>query len=249
MWHVIFFILIFSFQSSLSIAQQDTLSVFRSNPTNSLNKSRSNTTFKNSLSLTLNHLGRGGATLVYERLLSNPNFAIYGGYGISVTDYIGRFSFDDNLEFYNPSDYSSESVKNTGRIIELGAKFMELTVWDDLYFAVGYSYLSNHLKRTIDYEYTVVNNGPRVYNLDYSSNEVKFVLGFTNDPQKRLYFDGQIGPGFRLINAQKISITDDPFVLYNLVPQPDVRQIEVKKENEFNLKFWLFIGFKIGIRL
>jgi hypothetical protein len=80
------------------------------------------------------------------------------------------------------------------------------------------------------------------------SNEIKLVIGATNYNDSRLYIDGSIGPGLRFLNYQKLNITDDPFVLYNLTPQNGAREIEVDRVKEVKLKLWLFIGLKMGLR-
>jgi len=232
----------------VSKGQEDTLSVFRSNSNTSFNNNNSKFRFKNTVSVSVNYLARGGAILSYERFFPRRKLSIYGGYGISVNDFIGRFTYD-NLELYKPDDYSSQKVKTMGRIIDVGFKFIDLDVWENFYMAFGYTYLSNYFTRTIDGKYQVADHNPRIYNLEYRSDEVKFVLGCTNDPQNRFYLDAHIGPGFRLIHEEKIQINDDLLVLYNLIPTPNVREIEVDKENEFNLKFWVFVGLKMGIRI
>ncbi len=229
-------------------AQDDSVSVFRTNPNSGSANNPLNTGNRNSISVGLNHIARGGPTISYEREFVKPNIAIYGGFGISFLDIVGQYSFDADLEFYPEDNYSNKTMESPGRIIDLGIKFLDAAAWDNSYICFGYTFISNNLKRKIDTEYAVANNGARSYNLNYLSNEIKLVLGASNYNDNRLYIDGSIGPGLRFLTFQKLNITDDPFALYNLTPQNGAREITVDRVNEIKLKLWLFVGLKMGLR-
>jgi hypothetical protein len=233
---------------SFSYAQDDSLSVFRTNPNSSAKYGIRNTGFRNAIFIGLNHVGRGGISISYERFFNKPYISIYGGYGVSFIDYAGQYSFDADLFFYNPNDYSSISIERPGKIIDLGLKFLDVTVWDNVYLAFGYTFISNHLKRKINSEYEVQNNGDRTYQLDKKSNEIKLVLGFLNDDTRRFYFDASVGPGFRLLSFEELDITDDPFALYGLTQSNNPKEIGVAKVNKLEAKIWLFLGLKVGLR-
>lgn len=239
-----FFILAISF----SYAQNDTLSVFRSNP-NPISKSGSrNTGFRNAIFISANHIGRGGISFSYERFFNKPNISIAAGYGVSYRDFAGQYSFDPVFDFDDPNTYSSLSMERPGRIIDLGLKFLDFAVWDNAYLALGYSFISNHLKRKVDSQYRIQNNGDRTYNLDKISNELKLVFGFLSDDTKRFYFDASAGPGFRLLSYEELKFSDDVFALYGLTQQNGPREIGVDKITKFEAKIWLFLGFKVGLR-
>ena len=229
-------------------AQDDSVSVFRKNPNTGSSNSPLNTGNRNVISFGLNHIARGGPTLCYEREFVKPNIALYAGFGISFMDIVGQYSFDSSLEFYPEDNYSVKTMESPGRIIDLGIKFLDAAAWDNSYICFGYTFISNNTKRKIDADYEVANNGARSYNLSYMSNEIKLVIGATNYNDSRLYIDGSIGPGLRFFNYQKLNITDDPFVLYNLTPQNGAREIEVDRVKEVKLKLWLYIGLKMGLR-
>jgi hypothetical protein len=230
-----------------TLAQNDSLEVFRSSNSSILSKLAKNK-HKNSFSFSLNHLGRGGPLLVYERIFIEKDMAIYLGGGFSYKDYVGQFTLDDEASLFRQEDYSSEVIESIGKMIDFGLKFNDITLWENAYFAIGFTHLSNNLIRKIDSKYLVADNGPVKYNLDYLSNEIKLILGITNEYTHRFYLDGYIGSGLRFIRLQKLNITDDPFVYFGLQQSNGKTEIEVRKVNEIMIKPWLFFGFKFGIR-
>ena len=237
------------FVVSFSYAQTDSISVFRVNPNAKKQNGSSSIGLRNAIAININSIARGGAMLSYERMFKSPEISIYAGYGLSFIDLVGQYSFDEELEFYPQDDYSTKSMVSPGRIIDVGLKFWDATLWDDSYIGLGYSYYSNNLKRKIDSQYNIAQDGPRSYNLDYISNEIKLVLGFTNSDTKRLYVDAAGGLGLRFVNYQKLIITDDPFAAFNILTGTANREIQVDKSSEFKIKIWPFLGLKIGLRI
>lgn len=248
MRHQLIFLICF-YAVEISMAQDDSLSVFRINPNAQSNSNLLKTGYKNAITLSLGHVARGGSSIAYERTFNNPFISVYGGLGISFVDFAEQFSYHDNLSFYDAEGYSTMTMEKPGKIVDLGVKFLNATAWDNSYIGLGYTFISNHLKRKIDLEYQVINNGARSYNIDYLNNEIKLVLGFHNDNTKRLYLDASLGPGFRLRSFNYITINDDPLLLYGLTSQTGQELIQVENVDVLDVKIWLFAGLKVGLRL
>jgi hypothetical protein len=233
----------------ISLAQDDSLSVFRVNPNAQSNSNLLKTGYKNAITLSLSHIARGGPSIAYERTFNNPFIAVYGGYGISFIDFAEQFSYHDNLNYYDADGYSKMTMEKPGKIIEVGVKFLNATVWDNSYIGLGYTFITNQFNRKIDFEYEVINNGARSYNIDYLNNEIKLVLGFHNDNAKRFYLDASLGPGFRLRSFNYLSINEDAILLYGLTSQTGQELIQVENVEVLDVKVWLFASLKVGLRL
>jgi hypothetical protein len=231
------------------LAQDDSLSVFRINPNALSNSNLLKTGYKNAITLSFSHIARGGTSIAYERTFNNPFISVYGGFGISFIDFAEQFSYHDNLNYYDADSYANMTMEKPGKIVDLGVKFLNATVWDNSYIGLGYTFITNQFNRKIDLEYEVINNGARSYNIDYLNNEIKLVLGFHNDNAKRLYLDASLGPGFRLRSFNYITITDDPLLLYGTTTHTGPQEILVENVEVLDVKIWLFASLKVGLKL
>jgi len=230
-----------------SYAQTDTLDVFRApSKNNSNSNARTGSAGNNALSVSIGHLGRGGTMLTYERYINNTSFAVFAGFGITKIDFIGQFSFEDE-GFILEDFYSNRSDAEVGSMIDLGLKYMFDKELGGNYFGIGYSSYHTNITRTINSSYIIENNGSRNYKLDYYSKEFKLVYGIVNDVDSRFYNDFNIGTGFRFLEYQNLDITELPNFNSSTLSYYTT-ELNIRKRTNNDIKLWLFITWKIGVR-
>lgn len=239
--------ILFIFFWSLNLmAQNDSLNVFRnSSKTNSGSKSHAGGG-NNSLSLSLAHIGRGGTILTYERLINNTPIAIFAGYGFSKMDFIGQFSLDDEDFFYS-NLYTEKKSADMGTAFDIGMKYAFDEELGGNYLGLCYSSYQNSIIQEVDYYYDVSASSSRSNRLNYSSKEFKLVYGSMGDSESRFYNDFSVGAGLRILNYQKLDITEVPVVNNNNYYGYETEFV-VNKRWHSEVKPWLFIGWKIGLR-
>jgi hypothetical protein len=233
--------------ASNCFSQTDTLDVFRTPSKSSSNSNlRSGSAGNNAISMSIGHLGRGGTMLTYERFINNSSFAVFAGYGITKVDFIGQFSYED--EGFNFEDsYSTRTNAELGSMIDLGFKYLLDRELGGNYFGFTFSSYHTNITRTISSNYVIQNSGPKNYQLDYFSREVKFVYGSVNDVGSRFYSDFNIGTGFRFIDYQNLDINEVPVYINNSYNYYNT-ELDIRKKSNNDIKLWLFIAWKIGVR-
>lgn len=227
-------------------SQSDSLPVFREPTKNNkgLNSNGSGNSYQNALSLSIAHLGRGGTMLTYERFINRLNFSFFAGAGVTKVDYIGQYSFE-NEKFFYASDYTIKTGADLSRMLELGAKYYFDNELGGGYIGLCYASYNNSINVEIDDYYKVAAIDPTSYKLNYSSNEFKLLYGAANDISTRFYSDFHIGFGFRMINYQQLDIVEVP--IYSAFYTNDF-ELSIDKDNNSEIKPWLFFGWKIGAR-
>ncbi len=232
-----------------TFAQDDSLAVFRTPTKNSTNAVNSNSNNgKNALSISLAHLGRGGTMLTYERYINNTPFSVYMGLGYMSIDVIGQWSFQDELYFFDNEEASRTSV-GLGRSVDLGFKYLfDREIGGD-YIGVGYSSYSNVINLEVDRDFLLVDGESSKHKLNYNSRELKFVYGFINDAERTYYSDFNFGVGIRFLDYQILEVNEingNPFSNNSYASSKST--ITAQKKSQSVVKFWPFIGWKIGIR-
>jgi hypothetical protein len=231
---------------NLANAQEDSLDVFRNPSKVNSNNSNSTSTGKNALSISIAHLGRGGTMLTYERFINNTPLALYAGLGFMSIDVIGQWSFQDELYLFDNEDATRTSV-DLGKTVDLGLKYLFNKELGGSYLGLGYSSYSNGVNLSVDDDYLLVASDSKSNRLRYNSKEFKIVYGAINDAESTFYSDFNFGLGFRFLDYQTLEISevDEMFTSSFTSPQ---NKITAKKESESEIKLWLFIGWKIGVR-
>ena len=230
-------------------AQEDSLDVFRTPSKNSTNAVNSNSNNgKNALSISLAHLGRGGTMLTYERYINNTPFSVYAGLGVMSIDVIGQWSFQDELYLFDNEEASRTSV-GLGRTVDLGLKYLfDREIGGD-YIGVGYSSYSNVINLKVDRDFLLEPGESSAHKLNYNSRELKFVYGFINDAERTYYSDFNLGVGVRFLDYQILEVNATNANPYSSTSTWNNKTIiTAEKKFQTNIKFWPFIGWKIGAR-
>ncbi len=220
-------------------AQSDTVSLFHNSTSAASNKSTN--LHKNAINWNLFQLTRGGILVNYERILGNSGFAITAGIGVSVFDPIGQFYVKKFAYYYKPDNYYSNERETTIRALyDIGAKYYFDKEMGGSYLGTGFTSIANTVGLSInnyDANSALINSSK--YQLDYRSNEIKFLIGFENENDNQFYNDFNFGFGYRMINYENLVFTNTTNPL-----QP----IEVSKVNKTNQTPWLFMSWKVGLR-
>ncbi len=227
-------------------SQSDSLDVFRvpGKANTSLSKSANNAG-NNSLSISIGHIGRGGSLITYERFINNTSFSVFAGFGVTKIDYIGQYSID-NESFYYSSLYTDRKSVDMGKMFDVGAKYIFDQELGGNYFGLCFSSYTNSITQEVQKDYQVSAFDARIYRLDYSSREFKIIYGAMNDIGERFYNDFFIGGGLRQIEYQQLNVTE--------IAQPSpsaysyYTELSIDKKTKYDLKPWLFFGWKIGVR-
>jgi hypothetical protein len=238
--------LITNFCSINAFAQNDSLDIFRTpSKSNGGGKAKSVGGY-NSLSVSLSHLGRGGSIITYERLINNTPIAIFVGYGFTKIDYIGQFSFE-NEEFYFSNDYTEKKEAELNAAFDLGLKYTFDEELGGNYIGFCYSSYENGITTQVDNDYDITITSQRSHKLNYSSKDFKLIYGSMGESDRRFYSDFSIGAGLRFVDYQILDVTEVPVNINNGYYSYDL-EYEVTKKSYNEVKPWLFIGWKIGLR-
>lgn len=207
-------------------AQSDTVSLFHNSTSAASNKSTN--LHKNAINWNLFQLTRGGILVNYERILGNSGFAITAGIGVSVFDPLGQFYVKKFAYYYKPDNYYSNERETTIRALyDIGAKYYFDKEMGGSYLGTGFTSIANTVGLSIS---------KSKYQLDYRSNEIKFLIGFENENDNQFYNDFNFGFGYRMINYENLVFPD---------PNNPLQPIEVSKTNQTP---WLFMSWKVGLR-
>jgi hypothetical protein len=228
-------------------SQSDSLPIFREPTKNNkgvVNSFGSGNAYKNALSLSIAHLGRGGTMLTYERFIDLFNFSFFAGIGVNKIDYIGQYSFENEKYFYE-SDYTEKRGAELSKMFELGTKYYFDKDIGGGYLGLCYANYKNEVDIKVKDYYKVNVLDPRYYILNYASNEFKLLYGAANDISTRFYSDFHIGVGLRFINYQELDIIEVPII--NSTYYEDF-ELSIEKDYKSETIPWLFFGFKIGAR-
>lgn len=230
-------------------AQEDSLEVFRTpSKVNANANSAAGNTGKNALSLSIAHLGRGGTMLTYERLINNTAFSVYAGIGLMSHDILGQWSWLDGEYIYTNVEASRTSV-DLGKSFDLGFKYLYDKELGGSYVGLAYSSYSNVINLSVDKYQLLVANESSAHKLNYNSREFKFVYGFINDAGSNFYNDFNFGLGFRMLNYQTLEITEvngNSFSSNNSYYTQST--ITAREKSQTEVKFKIFIGWKMGLR-
>lgn len=221
-------------------AQNDTLSVFRSPVKNNANSKAG--TYKNALNFNLFQIIRGGALLSYERALASSGLAITAGVGINKFDAIGQVYFRE-LSYYYKLDLDVEKEGTKIKpLIDVGLKYYTNQTMGGTYFEVAFTMIKNTVNlQAFNYnEYYSIPAG--INHLDYRSNELKLLVGFTNSNDKEFYHDFNFGIGYRFIQFEKFNVKQT----YN--NGNSTFSYELTKEMATNQTPWFFFTWKMGRR-
>jgi hypothetical protein len=241
-----FTLLLLLFLTDNCYSQGDSLPVFREPNKNNkgVSSTGSGNSYQNALSLSIAHLGRGGTLLTYELFIKRINFSFFAGIGVNKVDYLGQYSFENDA-FYFASDYADKKDADLSRMLELGSKYYFDNELGGSYLGLCYASYKNTINLEVEYYHKLTAFNPTNYKLNYSSNEFKLLYGAANDISKTFYSDFHLGFGFRMINYQELDITEVPIYGYSNNLN---YELSINKDSNFEIKPWLFFGWKIGAR-
>lgn len=239
--------------SHIVFAQDDTLNVFRSD-SQKPKKSKEDTYNiggSNAFAITLNGIARGGFTICYERYIEDFNFyeynlsnvAYFAGIGVSFMDVAGQYDIEKKKYLFNDS-YSNLVSYKASRYFEMGLKYYLNEELDGSYFALSGAEVKNKQTRNLKQGYFFENTSSSDYELIYDSFEFKLLFGAVNGFGKRFYNDFSCGMGFRSIDYQQLNKADVNASATIQIPGKTLLSIEDMN----NKQFWLFLGWKVGIR-
>lgn len=238
-------ILLILMMSVKCFAQSDSLDIFRvPAKSNGQGSSGGANSSYNAISISLAHLGRGGTMLVYERFINNSSFALFAGIGVAKVDFIGQYSFEDE-KFYYKNQYTQRTNADLNRMLEMGTKYYFDGELGGGYLGLCYASYKNNLTVEVDDDYEVGLFDAMSYKLKYSSNEFKFLYGSSNDISSRFYTDFHIGVGFRYIQYQELDIVEMPLITNGYY---DEYILDIEKDNNNDIRPWLYFGWKLGVR-
>jgi len=221
-------------------AQSDSISLFRA-PGKSGVKNNINSGGNNLISFSLGHFVRGGTIISYERLLGKSGISVFAGAGFSLLDFWGQYSiFDDNSLLIN--DAASISSFEMGSIYDFGAKYNFDKYLGGLFIGAGFTSITNTVFAGQNEIFNFGSSSVSSTNLrlNYTSNELRVMIGTVNDPESRFYNEFSIGPKIRFLYYDKINsefIVDNNGAYYNNT-----------KKNREEVKFGVFVGWKMGVR-
>lgn len=221
------------------IAQSDSLSLFRS-PGNSGVINRENSVGNNLIGFSLGHLSRGGTVVSYERLLGASGFSLYAGLGFSLRDIWGQYEFGNDYPILY-DDLSEIKNLEIGRILDVGAKYYFEKQTGGFFIGTGYTSINNTIYTGYDFAFEYKGSQTNSsLKLNYSSNEIKFILGHVNSQESRFYNEFAFGPQIRILGYDKVQ--------YERGSTLNGIRYTVTKNYTEELKFGLFFGWKIGFR-
>jgi hypothetical protein len=219
-------------------AQNDSLTVFREpSKTNAKNNAIA---LKNAVNFNLMQLIRGGVLISYERALSSQGFAITAGAGINKFDAIGQVYWKEFSYYYKLDTEVEREGTKIKPLLDFGLKFYTLKTLGGPYLQLSFTMIENSVKvqkNSDSQNYTLPENSNF---LDYRSNELKFLFGFTNSNDKVFYHDFNIGIGYRFIQYQKYKINET-------INQTGT-SYQLTKNSNSNQTPWFFITWKMGRR-
>lgn len=225
-----------------TFAQTDSLSIFHQSPNNaSLSKDG---VYKNAVNFNILQILRGSALISYERLLGTSGFALTAGAGICKFDALGQIYFRQLSYYYNLDNYVTKSGTKIKPLYEIGLKYYYEQLMGGSYIAGAFTSIKNTVNlQPFGYQY-YVNTPSNINQLDYRSNELKLLIGFTNANNQRFYHDFSIGFGYRFIQYEYYYIKGT-----NNASGNSAYSYELDKGNKTNQTPWFFISWKMGLRL
>jgi len=228
------------FSSLLIFAQSDSLSPFRLAGQSGV-KSKGSAVGSNSINISLGHLIRGGTVVTYERLIGEKGISLYAGIGFSARDILGQYSLDHSGPILIDQMARINKI-GIGRMLDFGVKYYFEKLLGNTFVGFGITSIKNNLKAAYGFEYLqngiVTNN---TYNLTYTNNEIKLVLGLASDPENKFYNEFSFGPKVRFLNYDYLDSK------YNTNSNSNYNYI-VTKGIKQEVKFRLFLGWKMGVR-
>jgi hypothetical protein len=220
-------------------AQSDSISLFRT-PGKSGVKSRANSVGNNLLGISLNHLSRGGSSISYERLIGGTGLSAYAGIGISLRDVWGQYSYSrEGPIIYD--DFSEVKNFTFGRILDFGLKYYFEKQTGGFFIGSGLTSITNTIYTGYDfaYEYKGIQTNSTL-KLNYTSNEIKLILGHVNSQEDRFYSEFALGPQLRFMGYDQVQ--------YERGSTINGIQYTVTKDYIEEIKIGIFLGWKIGLR-
>jgi hypothetical protein len=238
-----YFISLFCLVISISFvkAQSDTLSLFRTPSLN--NKSIKTITYKNAINFNLMQIIRGGALLSYERSLANSGFALTAGVGINKFDAIGQVYFKELTYYYKLDQDVTKVGTKIKPLLDFGLKYYTSQTIGGAYFEMAFTMIKNTVNiQEFDYNQfvTVTANQSK---LDYQSNELKLLFGFTNSNDNKFYHDFNLGLGYRFIQYEKYVLNETHYQTGS-----GSYTYEFSKKKATNETPWFFLSWKMGRR-
>jgi len=236
----IFFAFIFVNIFTLQLlAQSDSISLFRA-PGKSGVKSSDKSVGSNLFGISLGHLSRGGTVLSYEKLLGTSGISIYAGLGISLIDIWGQYSIskERSILFDNFSEVKNIDI---GMIFDVGAKYYFEKQTGGFFIGTGFTSINNTIYTGYDFAYEYKGSiSNSTIKLNYTSNEIKFILGHVNSQNDKFYNEFSFGPQFRFLEYNQVQ--------YQFGSSINGIRYTATKEYIEEVKVGLFLGWKIGFR-
>jgi hypothetical protein len=232
----------FIFSQFAVFAQQDTMGVFHQAIAS---KSRNNGSFhKNALSTNLIQIVRGGALINYERIIGNSGLAINIGTGISKFDVLGQLYLRKIAHYYDSGFHVEKKGSQIKPMFDAGLKYYLNDEMGGTYCMLSFASITNtvNIEPFYSYDIDLVTQIKHNNSLNYRSNELKLLFGFTNDNSEVFYHDFCFGIGYRFIKYQ--SYFETP--LYSTSYSLTINQYSVEERK--NQTFWFFMSWKFGSR-
>lgn len=239
-------LILFFFICQLACAQSDTVSIFHQspNPTNAQTSGHFGT-FKNVLSLNLFQAVRGGLLVNYERLIGQKGLALVLGTGFCSFDPLGQFYVKEFQYYYERNLRVVHREKSELLpIFDFATKYYFTKSAGTVYLDAGFTRIKNSV--TLDFQYSpeyYANLDSKLKRLNYSSNELKFLFGFTNDNKKKFYHDFSLGFGYRFIEYDYL--VPEKVKIY---PNSSEFVYMLSKKTSTNQTPWLFMAWRMGVR-
>lgn len=241
-----FVIICFSILLNIGLAfgQDDSLSLFRKSNTLPTGKDAYKK-YQNSIHINILQFVRGGVLFDYERVIANSNIAVGAGIGFNMYDALGQIYFRELEPYYkiNSSNVSKIDAK-IKPIFDFNVKYYLSDDDFQFYTGAGYTRISNTvITDVLKYAQNFTYSSQNIKELDYLSNEFKFVIGITNVSDRRFYHDFCLGPGYRMIKYENLKYED----LINPSPNSSY-SYKLVKETNTNQTIWFFFSWRMGIR-
>jgi hypothetical protein len=232
------------FKVNFCLAQDTTESVFHKPTQSAFKTSQLQSECNFAFYVNPGYILRGGSTLGFQYHIK-AGVAVWAEYGKSVEDWVGKYSLEDDEFDANQNTFSTIKNKKMLNIFELGIKYYPNNIMEGGYIALAYGNISGNQIRYMDPTYTNYLysgfSGPSTFNVDYSSNEYKFLIGSTTEEFQHFFLDYNLGLGFRSIYNPRIVVSET----YNSV-FGSTYSARVKENTDY--KFWFFIGLKLGYK-
>ena len=225
-----------------AMAQEDSLSVFRNSSSSAIKSKEGN--YKNALSFNLLQILRGGALISYERSIGSSGFAITTGIGINKFDALGQLYLRELSYYYNSGVEVVKQGTKIKPLFDFGFKYYTQQAMGGTYVQTAFTSISNTVNLEKFDNSNYLNLPANSTQLDYRSNEFKFLFGATNKNDHKFYMDFNLGLGYRFIQYENYLAKE----VINQTNYYYTAMYNLEKNKNTNQTLWFFMSWKFGKR-